>query len=57
MTVDGTADFKLIKILIEKLEIEKSCTYYINYIIDNDSGKINNNIIRNEGLLKSLKKD
>ena len=50
-------DFKLIKILIEKLGIEKSWMDYTNYIIDNDLGKINNNNIRNEGLLKSLKKD
>jgi len=57
MTVDQIEDFKLIKILIEKLGIEKSWMDYTNYIIDNDLGKINDNIIRNEGLLKSLKKD
>jgi spore coat polysaccharide biosynthesis protein SpsF (cytidylyltransferase family) len=52
MTVDEPEDFKLIKILIEK-----SWMNYTNYIIDNDLGKINNNVIRNEGLLKSLKRD
>tara|TARA_B100000795_G_scaffold265213_1_gene246732 strand:- start:304 stop:1068 length:765 start_codon:yes stop_codon:yes gene_type:complete len=57
MTVDETEDFKLIKILIEKLGIKKSWMDYTNYIIDNDLGEINNKIIRNEGLLKSLKKD
>ena len=57
MTVDETKDFKLIKILIENLGIEKSWIDYTNYIINNDLGKINNNIIRNEGLLKSLKND
>jgi spore coat polysaccharide biosynthesis protein SpsF len=57
MTVDEIVDFKLIKILIEKLGVEKSWLDYTNYIIDNNLDKINNNIIRNEGLLKSLKKD
>jgi spore coat polysaccharide biosynthesis protein SpsF (cytidylyltransferase family) len=57
MTVDETEDFELIKILIEKLGVEKSWSDYTNYIIDNSLDKINNNIIRNEGLLKSLKKD
>ena len=57
MTVDELEDFKLIKILIQKLGLEKSWTDYTNYIIHNDLGKINNKIIRNEGLLKSLKND
>ncbi len=57
MTVDEVEDFKLIEILIQKLGIEKSWINYVNYIIDNDLSKINNNIMRNEGLLKSLKKD
>ncbi len=57
MTVDEVEDLKLIRILIQNLGIEKSWMDYTNYIIDNDLGKINNNIIRNEGFLKSLKKD
>tara|TARA_B110000003_G_scaffold272896_1_gene309644 strand:+ start:8743 stop:9501 length:759 start_codon:yes stop_codon:yes gene_type:complete len=57
MTVDEVEDLKLIEILIQNLGIEKSWIDYTNYIINNDLGKINNNIIRNEGFLKSLKKD
>lgn len=57
MTVDEVEDFNLIEILIKKLGIRKSWIDYTNYVIDNDLGKINNNIIRNEGLLKSLKND
>ncbi len=57
MTVDELEDLKLIGILIQNLGIEKSWMDYTSYIIDNDLGKINNNIIRNEGFLKSLKKD
>ena len=57
MTVDEVEDFKLIEILIQKLGAEKSWMDYTNYIIDNNLAKINDDIIRNEGLLKSLKKD
>ena len=57
MTVDEVEDFKLIEIIIQNLGIEKSWMDYTNYIIDNDLSKINNNIIRNEGYLKSLEKD
>lgn len=57
MTVDEAEDFDLIKILIEKLGIKKSWMDYTTYMVDNDLVKINNNIIRNEGYLKSLNKD
>jgi len=57
MTVDEIVDLDLIKILVEKLGINKSWETYTNYIIDNDLGKINDNIIRNEGLMKSLKEE
>lgn len=57
MTVDEVEDFKLIKVLINKLGIDKSWMDYTNYIIDNDLEKINNKLIRNEGYLKSLKND
>jgi len=57
MTVDEVEDFELIKILVQKLGTEKSWMDYTNYIIDTKLGKINDSIIRNEGLLKSLKKD
>lgn len=57
MTVDENRDFDLIAILIHKLGLEKSWLEYTNYIIDNDLIKVNDKIIRNEGLLKSLKND
>lgn len=57
MTVDEPNDFDLIELLINKLGTEKSWLEYTNYIIDNNLTKINDQIIRNEGLLKSLKND
>ena len=57
MTVDGRRDFELIKILIEDLGTNKTWLEYTNHIIKNDLNKINNSIIRNEGLLKSIKND
>ena len=57
MTVDETKDFNLIKILIKDLGTDKTWLEYTNHIIKNDLNKINNSIIRNEGLLKSLKND
>lgn len=57
MTVDEAIDFDLIEVLINKLGIEKSWLDYTNYIIEHDLTKVNNKIIRNEGLLKSLKND
>lgn len=57
MTVDESKDFELISILINELDIDKSWLEYTNYIIDNKLNKLNDSIIRNEGLLKSLKND
>ena len=57
MTVDEVQDFELIKILIHKLGAKKSWLEYTDFIICNNLSKINDGIIRNEGLLKSLKKD
>lgn len=57
MTVDEMRDFELIEILINELGIEKTWLEYVNYIIEKDLIKVNDKIIRNEGLLKSLKKD
>lgn len=57
MTVDEILDFELIKILINDLGTEKSWLEYTNYIIQNNLTEINDSIIRNEGLLKSLKND
>ena len=57
MTVDEQRDFDLIENLIQNLGTDKTWLEYTNYIIENNLKKINNQIIRNEGLLKSLKKD
>ena len=57
MTVDEKADYKVIKILIDALGKEKTWEEYTSYILENDLSQINGEIIRNEGLLKSLKKD
>lgn len=57
MTVDEPRDFDLIKVLINNLGTDKTWLEYTNYIIKNNLNKINNSIIRNEGLLKSIKYD
>lgn len=57
MTVDEQKDFELINKIISDLGSEQSWLYYTEYIIKNDLANINGNIIRNEGYLKSLKKD
>jgi spore coat polysaccharide biosynthesis protein SpsF len=57
MTVDESRDFELIEILINKLGVEESWLTYTNYILENDLTKVNDQIIRNEGFLKSLKND
>ncbi len=57
MTVDEPRDFDLIEHIILKLGTKKSWLEYTNYIIDNNLTKLNGGIIRNEGFLKSLKKD
>jgi spore coat polysaccharide biosynthesis protein SpsF (cytidylyltransferase family) len=57
MTVDESRDFDLIKVLINNLGTDKTWLEYTNHIIKNDLNTINNSIIRNEGLLKSIKND
>jgi spore coat polysaccharide biosynthesis protein SpsF (cytidylyltransferase family) len=57
MTVDESRDFDLITVLINELGVNKSWLEYTNYIIEKGLNKINDQIIRNEGLLKSLKND
>lgn len=57
MTVDESKDFELIGILINELGTDKTWLEYTNHIIDNKLNEINDSIIRNEGLLKSLKND
>jgi spore coat polysaccharide biosynthesis protein SpsF len=55
MTVDEHRDFILIEKLINDLGVDENWLTYTEYIIKYDLNKINANIIRNEGLLKSLK--
>lgn len=57
MTVDESRDFELISTLINNLGTDKTWLEYTNYIIQKDLVKINDSIIRNEGLLKSIKND
>lgn len=57
MTVDEPRDFDLIEHLILKLGAEKTWLEYTDYIIENNLSKMNDQIIRNEGLIKSLKND
>jgi spore coat polysaccharide biosynthesis protein SpsF (cytidylyltransferase family) len=57
MTVDEIRDFELIALLVNDLGTEKSWEEYTNYIIRKELFKMNSEIIRNEGLLKSLKND
>lgn len=57
MTVDEELDFILMEKLINELGMEQDWITYANYIIEQDLSSINGNIIRNEGYLKSLKRD
>lgn len=57
MTVDEKVDFDLISILINNLGSDKSWLEYTNYMLENNLFKMNNSILRNEGLLKSIKND
>jgi len=57
MTVDERLDFKLIKALINDMGTKKTWLEYAKYIKENSLFKINENILRNEGLLSSLKND
>ena len=57
MTVDEQKDFELINKIVSELGTEKTWLDYTEYIIKNGLSNINGNIIRNEGYLKSLKKD
>lgn len=58
LTVDEQKDFEVIEHLIKAIGKEKSWAEYVNYLIEHkEIYSINRNIIRNEGYLKSLKKD
>ncbi len=57
MTVDDQKDFDTIEILIHDLGMNLSWKNYVNYIENNSEKFYNQNTIRNEGYLKSLKND
>lgn len=57
MTVDEQEDYILIKKLVRDLGTDKSWKEYTDYVIQNDLTSINSHFQRNEGYIKSLKKD
>jgi spore coat polysaccharide biosynthesis protein SpsF (cytidylyltransferase family) len=57
MTVDEPRDFDLMNYLIQNLGTNRTWQEYTDYIIENNLTELNDGIIRNEGFLKSLKKD
>lgn len=58
MTVDELEDFSMIKLLINKLGVSATWKNYADLYMNNENiNSLNKNIIRNEGYLKSIKKD
>jgi len=57
MTVDESSDLDAIKILVDKLDAETDWKTYTDFIIGNPQLFTNQQIIRNEGYLKSIKKE
>jgi spore coat polysaccharide biosynthesis protein SpsF (cytidylyltransferase family) len=58
LVLDRSKDFVVLKFLIEKLGANKSYLDYVSFLEQNPKVKAENqSIIRNEGLLKSLKND
>ena len=57
MTVDEPRDFELVERLILDLGTTETWLTYTKHILNNQLHKINSNIIRNEGMIKSLKND
>lgn len=57
MTVDEEKDFSMMETVIQNLGTDKSWVEYSNFIISNTQNFENQNIIRNEGYIKSLKND
>jgi spore coat polysaccharide biosynthesis protein SpsF (cytidylyltransferase family) len=57
MTVDEIKDYELMKIVIEKIGVDKNWKEYAEFIISNKLNIINKTIVRNEGYLKSQKND
>lgn len=58
ITIDEPEDFEVIKVLIEKLGIERSWKDYIDYLVSHEElRKINSKFHYNEGYEKSIKND
>ena len=58
LTVDEQSDFEVVKHLISTLGKDKSWIDYINYLISrSDISSLNSKIKRNQGYIKSIKKD
>lgn len=58
MTVDEQQDFEVIKLLVENLGLDKDWRTYAEYYLNNEHiHSLNNDIIRNEGYLKSINTD
>lgn len=57
ITVDYEEDLKVIEILVDHLGLESSWLDYSNFYLENINLMDNRNILRNEGLFKSLKND
>lgn len=57
LTVDYKEDFDLLKLLIKNIGSCKSYLDYIDYLKNNQNLILNSNINRNEGFMKSVKKD
>jgi len=58
LTVDQEEDFKLIQVLIEELGVDCSSHAYVEFLLNHpDLQSYNAEIIRNEGLIKSIADD
>ena len=57
LTVDEMQDFDAINLLINKLGTNSNWIDYTNYILKNVTEFTNQNILRNEGYLRSIQKD
>jgi len=58
LTVDEDKDFEVIKFLINDLGLDKDWKTYTDHYLNNENiNRLNKNIVRNQGYLKSINKD
>jgi spore coat polysaccharide biosynthesis protein SpsF len=58
LTVDEPQDFEVMKEMIHHLGLDKDWKTYADYYLENEQiYKLNSNIIRNEGYIKTMEKD